>query len=258
MAAIAAGLSLEGNMVFTYSIGNFATLRCIEQIRNDICYHNGNVKIIAVGCGMSYGTLGITHHATEDIAIMRALPNMKVYVPCDFISAEKIAEEICCVDTPCYVRLEKGKEDVVFGDNRNFDINEIQCLKKGQDVAILALGTLINEAIKAAEVLKSQDKEISVYSVLTLKPVDIDSVLKIALTHDYIITMEEHNIIGGLGSIICEIIAERNCNVKVIRRGLKDEFSSVVGSHQYLRKVYGLSSGAIVDTIKHEVYKNEM
>ena len=250
MATVAAGLALEGNTVFIYSIGNFPTLRCIEQIRNDICYHNANVKILAVGSGFAYGTLGMTHHATEDLAIMRALPNMNVFTPCDFVSAEAVAEDLCKIQGPCYVRLERGGEQQVFIKDEKFVIGKLKELRKGSDIAIIAIGTVINEALKAADALKQQNKNISVYSVYSLKPLDEQEILSIAKKHKYILTIEEHQIVGGLGSTISEIIAENNVNVKIIRLGLNDEFTSVVGNQEYLREIYKIDYKNIIRKIE--------
>lgn len=250
MAAVAAGLALEGNMVFVYSIGNFPTLRCIEQIRNDICYHNANVKILAVGSGFAYGTLGMTHHATEDLAIMRALPNMKVFTPCDSISAEAVAQEICKINGPCYVRLERGGEPGVFNNKEHFTVGELKKIRSGDDIAVITIGTVVNEALKAADILQSQNKNISVYSVYSLKPIDKKQILKIAEKHKYIISVEEHQITGGLGSTISEIIAENNVNVKIIRLGLNDEFTSVVGNQEYLREIYKIDYKNIIRKIE--------
>ena len=250
MAAVAAGLALEGNTVFIYSIGNFPTLRCIEQIRNDICYHNANVKILAVGCGFAYGTLGMTHHATEDLSIMRALPNMKIFTPCDSVSAEAIAEDICNIEGPCFVRLERGGEKSVFSSKEKFELGELKELREGDTIAIIAIGTIVNEALKAAELLQKDNKMISVYSVYSLKPINTEQILEIAKKHKYIITIEEHQIVGGLGSTIAEIIAENNTKAKLIRLGLQNEFTSVVGNQEYLRTVYQLDSEFIIDIIR--------
>ncbi len=249
MAAIAAGLALEGNTVFIYSIGNFPTLRCIEQIRNDICYHNANVKILAVGSGFAYGTLGMTHHATEDLAIMRALPNMKVFTPCDSISAEAIAQAICKINGPCYVRLERGGEPEIFSKDEKFEIGKLKEIRKGYDIAVITIGTVINEAIKAADILREKNNYISVYSVYSLKPIDKEQILEIAKEYKYIITVEEHQITGGLGSTIAEIIAENNMVTKIIRLGLNDEFTSVVGNQEYLREVYNIDYKNILNKI---------
>lgn len=245
MAAVAAGLALEGNMVFTYSIGNFPTLRCIEQIRNDICYHDANVKVLAVGGGFAYGTLGMTHHATEDIAMMRALPNMSVFVPCDYVSAEKIADEICHFPHPCYVRMERGGEKKIFAEDADIDVYDIQCLRKGKQVALITIGTIVNEALDAAEEL-----DLSVYAVLIVKPINKKQLEAIADKYEYIVTIEEHNIIGGLGGAVCEALADKKHKALVYSMGLNDEYTSVVGHQEYLRKIYKLDKNAIISKVK--------
>ena len=247
MAAVAAGLALEGNMVFTYSIGNFPTLRCIEQIRNDVCYHHANVKIVAVGGGFAYGTLGMTHHATESIAMMRALPGMQVYAPCDYVSAIHIAEAVCASDGPCYVHLERGKEAPVFAEGQCIDVTKIQCMDQGKKIAVLCLGTVVQEAMKANTLLP---EKVSVYSVLRVKPIDEETLRQLEEEYQYIITMEEQNIIGGLGGAVAEVLAETGIGCRLIRMGLKDEFTSIVGNQEYLRSIYGLDSGALVKKIQ--------
>lgn len=245
MASISAGLAMEGNMVFIYSIGNFPTLRCIEQIRNNICYHDANVKILAVGGGFAYGTLGMTHHATEDIAIMRALPNMNVFVPCDYVSAEMIANEICCIPHPCYVRMERGGEQKIFAENIDMDIYDIQCIYKGSVIALIATGTVVNEALRVAKKL-----DLSVYVVLTIKPIAKKQLEYIADNYNFIITIEEHNVIGGLGSAVCESLADKKHKAVIKCMGLNDSYTSIVGHQEYLRKVYNLDSLAIEKKVK--------
>lgn len=249
MTAVAAGIALEDNLVITYSIANFPTMRCLEQIRNDICYHEANVKVVAVGGGFAYGALGMTHHGTEDIAIMRALPKMKIFVPCDPYTAEVIAKYIVNDKGPSYIRLERGGEPVLF-NNRDIDIEKIQEIRRGQKIAIIAIGSILNEAIKAAVELQDKDIYVGVYYVIMLKPIDVEGILKLCNEYDVIITLEEHSTIGGLGSTISEIVAENDSRVKVIRLGLKDVFSSIVGDQIYLRSIYKLDYKSIKNIIE--------
>ena len=256
MASVAAGLAMNGKIVFIYSIANFPTMRCLEQIRNDIAYHNANVKIVTVGGGFAYGPAGITHHGTEDLAIMRVIPNMNIFIPCDPISAKQAAKDVCNIKGPCYVRLERGGEPIVFALDKEFHLGSLSRLKKGSKFAIISVGSVINEVLEASYQLKHDfNLDVSVYSIYTLKPINAEQVLDIASKHDCIITVEEHNIIGGVGSVICEIVAGSDVSAKVIRLGLKDEFSSVVGSQQFLRKVYGLSSESIESKVKEVIIK---
>lgn len=250
LTAVAAGLALEGNMVFTYSIGNFPTLRCIEQIRNLVCYHNANVKILAVGGGFAYGSLGMTHHATEDIAMMRALPNMKVYVPADEIEAVECLKDLYEYDGPAYLRMARGKEECIHSTYDNIDIhNLVSIADHGVEVCILASGTILSEAVKLQKQLTLQNIDSSVYSVPMIKPVDKLNIIEKASKAKLLVTMEEHNVIGGLSGAVAEILSEMNCHAPLMRFGLQDIFTSEVGSQSYLRNYYGISAEYIFDKV---------
>ncbi|AXL22084.1 transketolase family protein [Megasphaera stantonii] len=254
MTSIAAGLALEGNMVFTYSIGNFPTLRCIEQIRNLVCYHNANVKILAVGGGFAYGSLGMTHHATEDIAMMRSLPNMKVYVPSDEIEAVACLNEIYWEDGPAYLRMARGKEECIHFKGDKFDINKLVKIEGNEfNICILASGTILSEAVKVKKALENYGVHGSVYSVPRIKPIDSKGILDLAKKAQLIITMEEHNIIGGLGGAVAELLSSLKEHAPLLRFGLSDVFTGEVGSQTYLREYYGLSSDKVIDKIIHHL-----
>lgn len=246
MAAVAAGVALEGDIVFMYSIGNFPTLRCIEQIRNDICYHNANVKILAVGGGFSYGSLGMTHHATEDLSIMRALPNMRVYAPADPGEAAEVLREIYRVDGPCYVRLARGGDPVLHTPMPG--VKPLRLASEG-NIAILSTGTILSEAKRAAEMLREQGVQVGLYSCPCVKPLDQEAIIAIAQQHRQIITVEENQITGGFGSAVMEMLAENGVCTCVKRIGLRDTYTNVVGSQDYLRMWYGMDSNAIVETV---------
>lgn len=250
LTAVSAGLALEGNMVFTYSIGNFPTLRCIEQIRNLVCYHNANVKILAVGGGFAYGSLGMTHHATEDIAMMRSLPNMRVYVPADAIEAVACFKEICKHDGPCYLRMARGREKDIHDDSEQLDVTKIVSVREsGMDVVILTAGTVLSEAVKLSDMLIKIGIKSSVYSVPAIKPIDSINIKKIARKTRLLVTIEEHNIIGGLGSAIAEVISDEIGSAPLKRFGLQDVYTSQVGNQDYLREYYGLNAGTVFDYI---------
>lgn len=250
MSSVAAGLALEGNMVFTYSIGNFPTLRCIEQIRNLVCYHNANVKILAVGGGFAYGSLGMTHHATEDIAMMRSLPNMSVFVPADEVEAVACLEEMYKTDSPCYLRMARGKEPCIHNKDKCLDVKQIiSIVDDGYDVVLLATGTILSEAIKVQELLKDRDVNTSVFSVPCIKPIDRISITKFSDKSKLIVTIEEHNIIGGLGGAVSEVLAAKGNHAPLLRIGLNDEYTSEVGEQNYLREYYGLSANRVFDKI---------
>ena len=251
MTGIATGLAISGKVVFTYSIANFPTLRCLEQIRNDVCYHNTNVKIVAVGGGFAYGAHGMTHHATEDLAIMRALPNMTVIAPGDPVEAALATRAIIEWPGPCYLRLGKAQEPVVHKTSPNFRIGKAIVVRKGGDVTLITTGGILFNTAQAAEQLARQGIQARLLSMPTLKPLDSEAVLAAAQQTKAIITVEEHSLIGGLGSAVAEVLAELgNSHTTLRRMGIKNEFCQQVGSQEYLRGVYGLSVDGIIEVVR--------
>jgi transketolase len=250
MTGVATGLALEGKIVFTYSIGNFPTLRCLEQIRNDVCYHNANVKIICIGGGFCYGPLGISHHATEDLAIMRALPRMQVMAPGDLSETRLIARLAYETPGPCYLRLGRGGEPDVHQKPLNFSLGQGIPLFPEGDMALLSTGGILKNVVKAREILKSWGVSASLHSLPFLQPLDHELIQNLAHTSKLIATIEEHSIIGGLGGTIAETLAEfRGPKPPLVRIGLREGFSSEVGDQKYLQKNYGLSPEAIAQRV---------
>jgi transketolase len=251
LAGIACGAALSGHVVFTYSIANFPTLRCVEQIRNDICYHDANVKIVAIGGGFSYGSLGISHHATEDIAILRAIPGMTVLCPGDLYEAAEATTIAYRTPGPCYLRLDKSAAPEVEGADRRIVAGTPRRLRAGSQVAILGVGGVLDDALTAAAALDRDGLSCAVYSVHTIKPLDTRAVAAIVGPAALVVTVEEHTIDGGLGSVVLEACAAEGVWPARLRRfALKNEFSSVVGSQRYLRDRYGLSATALVQGIR--------
>lgn len=253
MASVAAGLAIEGNIVFTYSIGNFPTLRCMEQIRNDICYHNADVKILAVGGGFAYGDLGMSHHATEDIAMMKALPNMRVYVPADEVEAVACLEEAVSIKGPAYIRMARGKELRQHSADAQLCISKLIPIinKEKADICILATGTVLSESVKLSVMLEEYDINASVFSVPSVKPLDEEGVGCLAAKYDFFVSMEDHNVIGGFGESIAGILTKMPFHVQLLKIGLNDTFTEIVGSQDYLRKYYGISA----DKVKERILK---
>jgi transketolase len=250
MSGVAAGLALEGRNVFTYSIGNFPTLRCIEQLRNDVAYHSASVKVVAVGGGFSYGSLGMSHHATEDIAMMRAIPGFAVFAPCDELETREITAILASSPGPAYLRLDKSKVSDSAGGSMPFKQGKLRQLREGSDVAILGCGGLVSEALIAAKQLDERGVSTSVFSAHTLKPFDAESLLGIASRHRLLVTVEEHVLAGGLGSLVAEVIVDSaGARVPVLRIGLPDEHSSIVGSQEYLRTRLQIDAPAMVSRI---------
>ena len=248
MTAIAAGMALEGYIVFTYSIANFPFLRCLEQIRNDVCYHNANVNIISVGGGFSYGALGMSHHATEDISIMRSLPNMNVIVPSEPWQAAEAIDAIVNDPKPCYLRIDKSSGGVSNVEGKPFKLGQANIVRNGDDLTLISTGGILEEALTAANQLSTQGIQCRVIDMSTVKPVDEKVIIDAAKNTQGIITIEEHNIIGGLGSVISEVCLKNQILPKSFSNiGLNDVYSSIVGGQKYLRKHYQLDSEAIIE-----------
>ena len=254
MIGMAAGLALTGKQVFVYSIIPFVTLRCLEQIRNDLCYQRLPVKIIGVGEGLSYGTAGATHHALEDIAIMSALPEMTVIAPGDPIEVEYTVKKSLELKGPCYIRLGKSGEPILHKKEFIFKIGKSIVLKNGKDVTIISTGNMLETALKIYDILKKENINCKIVSMHTIKPIDREIIIKCATDNNVIVSIEEHNKIGGLGSHIASVILEERLNTKYLQIALPDTFVHIVGSQNYLREIYGLTpvqiSAKILNFIK--------
>lgn len=249
MTSAAAGMALEGKTVFTYSIGNFPTLRCLEQIRNDCAYHGANVKIVCVGGGFVYGSLGMSHHATEDIAVMRALPGVAVLCPGDLVEAEEATKAIAKYPGTCYLRLGRGGEKRIHDHIDNFEIGKAIKIHDGEKIAIFSTGAIFEEVADAEAILAEHDIYPAVYTFPTVKPIDRAVIARCAADFDMIVTAEEHNIVGGFGSAVAEVLAELPERARLLRIGIHDTYSSIVGSQKYLRSQFGLDSGGIATQV---------
>ena len=244
MAGIAAGLAMEGYCVYIYSIGNFPTLRCMEQIRYDICYHNLNVKIVAVGGGFAYGSLGASHHATEELGMLRTIPNLVVCAPGDPFEAKAITTFTSQHNGPCYIRLGKAGEPVVHTDS--FDgiaLGSVLKIKEDGEVAVFSTGAMLKYV---TDFVDQNHIKTSIFSFPFVKPLSKEALIKIVIAHKKIITIEEHQVQGGFGSAILETINDLLNEGKlkshpiVKRVAIPDKFYSVAGSQDYLRKIAGL------------------
>jgi transketolase len=254
MTGVACGIAMEGNIAITYSIANFPTLRCLEQIRNDVCYHNANVKIVIVGGGVSYGPLGISHHSTEDIAIMRALPNIVVLAPCDPQEAEAATHAMLAHEGPVYYRCGYVGEKPIHEKPINFKLGKAIRVEEGTDCTLIFSGPLGYEAKQAVAVAREKGYKCRLVSMHTIKPIDREEIICAAKDTNRIITIEEHNLSGGLGSAVAEVLADEGClNIKMKRMAFPDVFVHEVGSQQYLREVYGLSVSEMVREIENIV-----
>lgn len=251
MTSIAAGMALSGKTVFTYSIANFPTLRCLEQVRNDVCYHDANVKIVSVGGGFAYGPLGFTHHAIEDLAVMRAMPNLTVVAPGDPVETRAATRAVVETPGPCYLRLGKAGEPTVHDGPIEFHLGKAIKLREGGDLTLISTGGMLRVTMQAAERLAAEHIEARVLSMHTLKPLDENAVLAAARDTRAIITIEEHSIIGGLGGAIAEFLAESSpVQVSFKRIGMPSIFSAHNGSQEYLLSQHGMDAEGISTTAR--------
>jgi len=256
MIGMAAGLAATGRIVFVYSIGNFPTMRPLEQIRNDCAYTGANVKIVCVGGGFVYGSLGMSHHATEDMAVMRAIPGVTCFAPGDPAETEVVTRAAIAREGTCYLRLGRGNEpDVHGGSLSGWKIPETLTLRKGGDIALLSAGGILTQTVEAAEILEKRGIRAEVVSFPCIKPMDAEAIRRLTERFPVIITVEEHNITGGFGSAVCEIAAGIGSGCRIRRIGLEDCFTSVVGDQQYLREIYGMDAKSIADRAEAMIHE---
>ncbi len=253
MASMAAGMAMEGKTVFIYSIGNFPTLRCLEQIRNDCAYHQADVKIVCIGGGFVYGSLGMSHQATEDLAILRALPDILVMAPADLVEAEECTKALARQKGTGYLRLGRGEEKRIHEKIENFQIGKAIKVHDGERTVIFSTGAIFEEVTRAYEELREKGYNPAVYTFPTVKPIDRETIENAAKNFDIVVTVEEHNIIGGFGGAVAEVMAEmKERKARLLRIGLNDEYSIRVGDQKYLRQQYGMDCSAIVNKIRRQ------
>lgn len=248
MMSMAAGMALEGKTVVVYSIGNFPTLRCLEQIRNCCAYHEANVKIVCVGAGFVYGTLGMTHHATEDMSALRLLPGVKVYAPADAIETEAVMGPFLSEPGVAYLRIGRGGERHCHAEGSLAGYRCGQAVEQfaGTDAYILTAGNILPSAIDAAGLLKEKGLSVGVASFPTVKPIDENYLARVAAAVPVIYTLEEHTVVGGFGGAVCEVVsALRGARARVVRLGLNDTYCAVVGNQAYLEERFGLDGPGV-------------
>lgn len=258
MTGVAAGLALCGKIVFTYSIANFPVMRCLEQIRNDVCYHNLNVKVVAVGGGFAYGPHGYTHHGLEDLAVMRAMPNLAVLAPGDPVEVGLAIQAAVDWPGPCYLRVGKAGEPVVHRDEPQFRIGKAIQLREGRDVTLISTGGMLQTALQSADLLQARGIEVRVLSLHTLQPIDDAAILAAAQDTKGVVTLEEHSLSGGLGSIVSEVLAAAPPCAWCLRLGIPLPASAGIGGQTYLRSQSGLLPDQISKTIMNRMALSEV
>lgn len=250
LMGIATGLALTGKTVFAYSIATFATMRPFEQIRTDIASHNASVIVVGSGAGLSYGHDSITHHSVEDISLMRTIPGITILCPSDPYEVELLTKEAIKIKKPVYLRLGKRGEPLLHKKGNSIKIGEGHILRDGSDIAIIATGNIVATALEAAELLLKKGIKSTVISMHTIKPIDVDLIKRISKKFTYAATIEEHSIIGGLGTAVTDVLSENFSKTKLIKFGIPDRFLFEIGSQKYLRQQIGLDA----ETIAKKMY----
>ena len=253
MMSMAAGLALEGKTVVVYSIGNFPTLRCLEQIRNCCAYHEVNVKIVCVGAGFVYGTLGMTHHATEDMSVLRGLPGVTVYAPADAVQTEAVMRRFLTEPGVAYLRIGRGGEPVLSDRDAllNYATGKAVPYQDGNDAYILTAGGILPSAVEAAKLLAQRGFSVGVASFPTVKPIDEAYLAELSGKVPVLFTLEEHTIVGGFGGAVCETVCGLpGKRARVVRLGMNDTYSSIVGNQAYLVERYGLDGESVAGKVQ--------
>jgi transketolase len=247
MISVAAGMACCGKIPFAYTIASFLTMRPFEQIRNDVCLQKMNVKLVGIGGGFVYGNLGPTHHAVEDIALMRSLPNMTVFAPADPLESKKVTCAAAEISGPVYIRLSIGGTPKIYNDDYDFVPGRAVTLREGSDIAIISSGGILFEVLEAYEALKALGISAMVINMHTIKPIDKEAILNAARHASVVLTVEEHLISGGLGSAVAEVLTE-DWQMPVIfkRLGLNNTFPQGYGTYEEMKENNGLSKNDIV------------
>lgn len=249
MIGHAAGLAASGYIPFASTFAMFCTGRAWEQIRNSVAYPHLNVKICGTHAGITVGEDGVSHQATEDIAVMRAIPGMEIYVPCDEAQTKALIRYVAQTDKPCYVRLGRAAVEDVYPADTEFDFTKVNVLREGSKVAIFATGVMVQSALEAADKLKADGVDLTVVDVCAIKPCDEEGIVKVLENHETIFTAEEHNVIGGLGGMVAEIAGEK-CPRRIHRIGMLDRYAES-GDAKGLMKKYCLDGEGVYNWIKN-------
>lgn len=251
MMGLAAGLAMSGLRPVAYTITPFVTTRCLEQIRTDACYHEVPVTVVSVGAGLAYAGLGPTHHACEDISFLRSIPNMTVICPGDPWEVRAALRAVMKQDGPCYIRMgKKGEPNVHKAMPGDFAIGKALTIEDGSDVCILSTGNILPEAVEAAHILKARGISARVVSFHTVKPLDVACLAEAFGTFRLVATVEEHSLIGGLGSAVAEWVVDNEVHPKALLRfGTPDRFYKLSGEQEFAREQLGLTGHQIADRI---------
>lgn len=257
MMAAAAGMANCGMIPFVYTSGAFLAYRAFEFLRNDVCLQRNNVKVIGMGSGLSWSTLGPTHHTTEDIGVLRTIPGLTILSASSPNEVKKMIEAAYKIDGPVYVRLGMKGEREIYDDGFEYVVGKNIIVKNGTKAAVFTTGSIIGEVLDAADELAAEGVDITVVDVHTIKPFDEKSTKEVIERHKIIVCVEEHNVFGGLGSIVADTIVQEERTVTFCKIGLNDRFATGYGTQEQVRKANGLDAGAIYKRLKELIVGEE-
>ena len=251
MMTVAAGMAMSGLRPVVYTIAPFVTVRCLEQIRVDVCYHRTPVVIVGVGGGLAYASLGATHHSCEDIAMLRVLPRMQVICPGDAWETRAAVKAALQQSDPIYIRLGKKGEPLVHDSEPDLQLGRGIRVREGTQLVLLSTGNMLPIAVEVADLLRSQQVDAGAVSLHTVKPIDTEMLRECFANATLVVTLEEHSILGGLGSAVAEWLAdETTANARLVRIGTEDRFPSSAGGQAFVREEFGLDTQSIVTKIQ--------
>ena len=253
MVAAAAGMATVGKIPFVFTAGAFLAYRAMEFIRDDVCFQNLNVKIIGMGSGLAWSSLGPTHHTTEDIAVLRAIPGLMILSPATPKQVAECVEFAYRHEGPVYIRIGMNHEKEFFDENYHFELTKTDIIRAGERVAVYVTGSILEEVDKAAEMLMQEGCRIQVVNIAAVKPLPIKDIIKNLQNYSQVFTVEEHNIYGGLGSMLAEVVAYNGLIVKVCPIGIEDAFATGYGKHAQVRAANGLDAESIYQKIKEKL-----
>ena len=248
--AAAAGMAKCGKIPFVYTTNAFLAYRSFEFIRDDVCLQNTNVKLVGMGSGLSWSTLGPTHHTTEDYAVLKALPNLTILSPCSPNELEYCINEAYKIKGPVYIRIGMGGEKEIYEQKYKFKIGKNNVIKEGNDLVIFVTGSIISNVIDAVEKLEKKGNSIKIINISTIKPFDYKSVIENSKKFNTIVSIEEHSVIGGIGSSIADVIAEHKLNTRLVKIGINDMFATGYGTYDEVLKMNKLDLNSIYNKLK--------
>ena len=253
--AAASGLAACGKIPFVYTTNAFLAYRSYEFIRDDICLQNRNVKLVGMGCGLSWSTLGSTHHTTEDIAALKVLPNLTIFSPASPLELEKVVKKAYEINGPIYIRMGMSNEKEIYEKDYIFETGKNIVIKDGKSATIFFTGSIISELLEAQEMLLKDGIDLRIINIHTIKPLDVENIKQECTTQNKIFSLEEHSVIGGIGSSIADVIATYGINAKLVKIGINDKFAEGYGTYSEIKKMNSLDAQSIYETIKENLRK---